>query len=531
MKFQHYWISPSLCSIESDITRIMLTLCRDLKQTSNESTPFTIHIAPTNTVIAKYNSKDFYITDNCLYDIEKKLLTLDNIEMFQSNQLISLCLLNFSVSSTGFSSNTIDQIVQKVHLLGGTYEHTLNKKVGILIASKSVSQKIYSATSENIPIVRIDWIDSCFRSLFLMPPDSFSLSPFFNIKFTTTDLPSKESRALAKIIQKLGGEFSEKFDQTTTFLIANTISTTKKFELALMYNIPIVTTEWIKLCIRREKIVDPTPFIMNSWCISDQFSQLFHDITFGISKDIKNKDILIDIILANKGSYSEKPNYYITKTRTNVKNVIQVTPRWLLMCCHEKRILDPSTSFTFSPFSFPLKIQGVFGQSFQLANIREEKRVEYAEILRSLNASVFYSFSKTVNMIIADNPSTRLLMTADNYSIPIVKVSWLSELCQTGILPNINNHLHIQKLSNNVNLHSICQRINESIRANQIKTSMMNHQDLDTELNYSQLSKCTQHSYHENPCRNDITYGSSQENYEINLNAGVDPLLAALSDL
>ncbi|OHT08403.1 hypothetical protein TRFO_23081 [Tritrichomonas foetus] len=529
MGFLHYWISPTFSSKTQTFTEIIRKLYRNATLKETPGDPQTLHIAPVDDVIKHYASGLMYISDVCLLEIGKKSIT--NKDFIKPNiQYASLCLVNLCITSAGFSGDAIKDIVEKVTLLGGTFSRSFNNDVTLVIAAKSASPKVYMAAKTDLPIVKYEWIESCFKHITRIPLDQFRISPFFGCKFTSSDLLSNQRTEIAKIVRKGGGLWSETFDDSVTFLMASSLSNTKKIQLALDDNVPIVQPEW--LLHYPSEIISPRNFTLNWWCFNDnETSKLFDKCSFGLSSEIPGqfRRTLVDIILAHNGAYLETPKYYITldtKRDENHKNSILVTPRWLLSCVCEKRLIDVSESITFSPFSFPREIDGVSGRSFMLLNFNDKRRLELSDLLRSLGATVFYKFTKSANMMVIEGADEHLKSVADEYSIPVVTPLWIMELAKTGKPPAVDK-FRPSANSSSVNFRSICNQITRSAskiegRSFPLETSTIDIDELET---FTQISSSDKRIHMDR----DVAYDATDGHIDVSTANTGDPFLDALN--
>lgn len=529
MEFKYFWISPAFSSRIKEFTNIILKLNKEATSTPNEGDINTLHISTVNEVISKFSSKMLYISDKCLLEIDRRGIKGLNF-LSTEFQCVSICFSNLCITSTGFPSEIIQEIAKKVILLGGKYQKSFQKDTKVVIAARSASQKVYSASFNHIPVVTIEWINACFKNLIQVPFDQYRVLPFFGCKFTTTDLTPKQNKRISEIIKKCGGELQDKFDRSTTFLIAQTLSNTAKITLALTENVPIIKPEWIFRC-ENSNIISPIDFTLNWWCMSDEHSNLFQNLSFGLSKEIPNRKTMIDIIIAHNGSYNENPNYFLTtnnKRDQYSKDSILITPRWIFMCVSEKRLIDPKDSPTFSPFPFSTQIEGITGCTFFLANLQEEHRLEYADLLRTFGATVFFKFSKRANIVIAESANEHLFSVSKEYSIPIVEISWLVELSKTGIFPDIDSH-RLKEKTMTINLRQLCQKIKKGLTQSEGKSALDTQKPQYQEIDLEQLESYTQQSSGDkNKRTNEIGYDASQENVEVQVNGDFDPFLAAI---
>lgn len=534
MDFKNFWISPALSSKTKEFTNIILKLNKEATPAKSEGDQNTLHIAPIDEVISNFSSNLLYISDQCLLEIDRK--GIDNLNFLKTNnQCVNLCLSNFCITSTGFSSDSIKEIAKKIILLGGKYQRSFQDDITLVIAARSASQKVYSASSFHIPIVKVEWIDTCFKNFVQVPFDQYQIMPFFGCTFTSTDLLPKQNNKISEIIKKCEGKLIDKFDRSTTFLVSQTLCNTPKIQLALKENVPIVKPEWIFRC-ENSHIISPIDFTLNWWCMCDEQSDLFKGISFGLSKEIPDRRTMIDIIIAHSGSYEERPNYFLTtsikRDQTN-KDSILITPRWILTCVSEKRLIDPNESPTFSPFPFSTKIEGIVGRSFFLSNLQEDRRHEYADLLRTFGATVFFKFSKRANIIIAETINDNTFSLAKEYSIPIVSISWIVELARTGIFPDIESH-KLKENKTSINFRQICQKIKRELTLSESKSSNSTLKTQKTqyqEINLDQLESYTQQSSNDKIkiTTNEVGY-DAQENVEIQVNSDFDPFLAAFNN-
>ena len=528
MRFKRFWISPNFSTSERDsLTEIILQMNPNAIETEARDQPDILHISTKDDVSSHLNSNFTFVSDSLLYEISDCLIPsmkyLDN-----GRQYVSLCLENQYITSTGFDPSTTKKIASMVYLLGGYFSSKFSNDVTLVIAATSLSNKAFLAKKNNIRMVKYDWIVQCYEKCQEIPCERYTIPTFYGCKFTSTDLMSKQNHELAKIIRENGGEWSDKFESNTTFLIANSISNSTKMQVALNQGFPVIKPDWVYQS--RIKTTSPLRYTLNWWFLSNEKSNLFQDLSFSISKNVPNTKMIIDAIIAHNGTYSDTPTFFIVNHNFDFKDEeppkasIIATVRWLFACISNKKIYDTSDSITFSPYSFK-EIPEVKGQTYALVKVNENRRIEFADLLRSLGVTVFFKFSKNATMIISEYPDSSLVNRADEYSIPVVTTKWLLQLIKTGVMPSVEKYRPNAELLS-TNIHSLCKQLKRECAHKaenrlECNTENSNYNIHDLEL-FSQSPSQQKKKKRETL----IGYEIPDLKFKIPLNSGVDPLLA-----
>jgi hypothetical protein len=277
-----------------------------------------------------------------------------------------------------------------------------------------------------------------------MPLDPHRLLPFQGCVFSSTDLTSKQRNKLLTLVKNGGGAWSDQFSDSVTFLVAHRISNSQKISLALSGNVPIVKPDWIKRF--HATIKAPHAFVLNWWCLEEAGHPIFKGKVFEIAKGTKNARLLADVIRAHGGKGSGEPDFVIADHTTEKHgHATFVSPQWIWTCVSERKLVDIDSSITFTPLDFAPPVIGVSNSAFVLTNMDDESRIQFADLLRDLGATVCFSFSKNAKLIIVETSDDRLAQLSDEYAIPIVSVNWIAALVKSGLAPDPEPFLVHQK--------------------------------------------------------------------------------------
>lgn len=487
MPFRFFWISPQVTKRQDELRRIVTKINPIATETTNSEQESTLHITVVEEVISKYGNKDIYVTDQCIFEAERR--SINNPDFFRDNhQYLSLCLLNISITSTGFSGTDICRISKLISLLGGTFHKNFSNDTTLVIAAWTASKKVYDAAELDLPIVSIDWINQCFKNLIRLPPNDYLLPCFQGCTFSSSNLIPNQRSELSKMIKNGGGKWNEALDDSTAYLIAQYLSSTKKIMIALKGNVPIIKPEWIRKSIIR--ISSPIQYALNWWAVSDDQLDIFKGMTFGLDKSIKDREVFIDAIVASGGSYSEKPNYYIVQNDLNSaqseSRPTYVSPRWVLSCISERKFVNINDSPTYVPYKFITPLPDVIGQSIVLYKFDENTRFELSDVLRDFGANVFFSFSKNANFVISQDPDSNLLKVSKEYEIPVIHAKWIYDIMKCGKAPPIDNYI-VKQNEVKMSFKMLCERIK---RTTSKPIESTDHSE--THLDYNQLESFTQ---------------------------------------
>jgi hypothetical protein len=408
---------------------------------------------------------------------------------------------------------------KQVSLLGGTFQRCYNEDTTLVIAASSASPKVYAASQADLPIVTRTWLQSCFERRVRIPLKDFLIKPFFGCKFCSSDLTPRQRSELSRLVRAGGGLWCDLFDESATFLVAHTLSNSTKVSLALSGNVPIVRPDWVRQS--SSKIRPPSDFTLNWWCFGSPPSMLFADCTFEIAKGVENDRVLVDAIIANGGQASPPSGFVVAPHGSQPAGFGRtlVSAQWVWSCVSEKRVLSVDSSLGFSPFPFAPPIEGVSGCAFVLLNFDDRKRIELANVLRSLRARVYFSFSTEAKLIVVEQVDPKVADLAHDYSIPVVRSGWITELVKTGKFPQAAEYAAV---ATGFDLRALCRTLMRSSSRPSDPCEMGS-------IDFRKLECFSQVAPECDTPKIKVMYGSPVQAVAIPFPAGEDPLLTALA--
>ena len=432
-----YWISPSLSDRKSNLVSILSRVAKQMQESKKQGKENIIHVGTVKEVKAAYGQKLTYISDKVVNDIYE--YNIDNIEFLQKgSQLISLCLFDLNVSSTGFSDKDNILIANNVVHLGGKYKRSFTDSTNLVVASSTLSETYYSAKQKGIKIVTIDWIKDSYKNIEKMPfNNSYNVPCFYNMVFTTTDISHNVKKDLKKMISENGGKIQGQMDDSTTFLISETLCMTPKIELALSTKTLIIKPEWIKDCIASTSKIDN--YVLNWWHIIGYTTNLLFDKNTFLLQGETSSDILIEAIQANGGSIvKNEPGTYVVLPLTGKRNQMNyVTPWWIWQCLSQRKMININSSISYSPIGIKLPINQMLGKIVYVhESLNKEERIEVVHLLREAGAKIYFNFSLVIDYIVSHDVDDVFAEKSKKYSMPIVKIEWVYQLIKTGKIPN-----------------------------------------------------------------------------------------------
>ncbi|PWW80043.1 BRCT domain-containing protein [Tuber magnatum] len=109
------------------------------------------------------------------------------------------------------------------------------------------------------------WLETCLHeSRFAEPSEHFTNTPFEEfplngfrgIDICLTRFTGVKLLHYQKLISLLGGSFHDELKKERTLLISNSPATGDKFQFALLYDIPVVSDNWLEACVLERRAVD-----------------------------------------------------------------------------------------------------------------------------------------------------------------------------------------------------------------------------------------------------------------------------------
>ena len=174
------------------------------------------------------------------------------------------------------------RVLQK-HLLSHDaeiWEHLdalrLDQEVFVLVPHQSLPLDIAGCLGDRANVIAVTefWIEKClFKRHFIEPGSSITHSPFPAVNLegfeklivSSTAFQDIELTHVAKIVKIMGGSYSEDFTPTSSVLIcAKILPDSTKRQLALQWNVPTVSADWLWDSVRWSRLLSFEPYLIQS---------------------------------------------------------------------------------------------------------------------------------------------------------------------------------------------------------------------------------------------------------------------------
>ena len=108
-------------------------------------------------VIDNYDTHKYIISENFIKDLYT--LKLRKFPLETCKQRISLCLYQHNIVLSQMNSNEFQFYYKNIQLLGGEILTNITTDVTFVISNSSLSEKVFEARNNHIPIVSSTWLD------------------------------------------------------------------------------------------------------------------------------------------------------------------------------------------------------------------------------------------------------------------------------------------------------------------------------------------------------------------------------------
>ncbi|OHT13090.1 hypothetical protein TRFO_03530 [Tritrichomonas foetus] len=587
MRFPTFYLSPSITTNLDDVRHLISRLSFKMTEVFSP-TPDSLIIASIDEVIDSFESQKYEISDLCL----REMINMQIPEFPIRNdvrQRISLCLSPLWASCVGYPTDDIIEINRKILLLGGTFTRGFSENVTIVISKTNVSPKAIEARRNGLPIVGKEWLDACFSAVSRVPLFDFILPPFRGVTFTSSDLPPKLHHELKNRVVKEGGTWTDVFNDDVTYLVAESLTNTKKIGIALAQSVLIVKPDYI---------FDPSRFeAINWWALTDTKSLLFRGMVFSVQKKCAHVDAITDTIIAHSGTLGNTSTHVIVKhgfkleaqpTTTiiskqfnntpnqqdlhqgnwdvhhnvngNVKNehdggkseqindrkgkrnsrsmnhnfnpnnIVFVTPEWFWACVESKTLLNTNLSPLYSPLPFSAPIEGITNVTFFLSNLGDEQRKTTACLIREAGGIPIFRLTENVKFIIAEEYNNDLFKLEMKRKASVVSPNFVLMALKTGTIPQVNQFQVEGRVKKDM-MKKICKFICSKSNL-QVQPQIQEAPEVPVDLERTDLETFTQElTSTPNEVAIEVKYDSqpcTQNQNLIQTNNEEDPFLTAL---
>lgn len=170
--------------------------------------------------------------------------------------IFSQCMRGLEVTSSHLSPIKQRQIKNKIEMMSGKYCNNLHTTTSFLVTDSMLSQKTRSAIENNIPIMNIEWIESCWlkyqyeyrRAGEMDIVSKYQVLIFHKLNIVVSGQSMKEREEIKNLVETNGGHYNPslimKPIQKNTILLLNSPNG-EKYKHAKTMNIPCLQTKWI----------------------------------------------------------------------------------------------------------------------------------------------------------------------------------------------------------------------------------------------------------------------------------------------
>lgn len=327
-------------------------------------------------------------------------------------------------------------------------------------------------------VVTSQWVWDSITHKLLQPFRPYSPDPRHILSkdyITACGLCSSDVEAIHAAVYSLGGQFTEIPHALTTHLIAEDINNEICQKIReIKPSIKIVLPHWIDDCLKYERRIDETPYLLSNPTILDNSgpgakadSEKSKHKKQGSGKDLqgaiphelfKNRRFFLDadlqlssrqkvsvqrvifqaggLILEDlKTNASETPalNVYIGEWRSGSRYVessrkgwVVANLRWLYAVVTSKEWKSPYHDLLHYP-KVPNGMPDLQGQKISLTNFSGEQRTYVKELIEALGATCESTFRENAKLLIAGQSEGRKFHAAKHWGINVVNLLWLEE--------------------------------------------------------------------------------------------------------
>lgn len=422
MSFRSFTFSTGVSSDKDRARSILNKLYPGIREVKTPLGTETLTIATQNEIMSVYGSPRYYATISVLEDVDS--MKLDRIPFPSIHQIASLCFNRVYALIVGFTQQESLELAKYIVLLGGKFTPHFNSDITVAISPTFLSSRINQVTEINIPVVTSQWVKKSFESLTCFEPNSCLLPPFSGLQFTSTDLTPSEHKRIRNLVEQNGGFWSDLYNEKTSIVISHSLCTSRKTELALKENVPIIKPSWIYDC--SSKFVPHQKYLINWWCESTNKSDLFAGMSFSIHCDVNNLDVLTEIIKMNGGEMKEDASHYIVPYDFKGTGNF-VTPRYIYDCVTEKELLDTKSNVLYTPLGYNLPLDDCKNKIFSLLDLPETTRQFVAEGVRIIGGKVIYKESRNSDFFV----------TTKSFNDKCVSSYFVIDILEKGKIPNM----------------------------------------------------------------------------------------------
>lgn len=267
---------------------------------------------------------------------------------FGTSSSSSSVLEGVCLTSTGLSSRVRKEMETLALELGATWSDELigGETTHLIVGGKTKSAKFEAATRLGLRLVQESWIRDCHGDG--VRHKEIGLPVLWGCVVACTGFSGDQRDAIERVVtEDLGGEFSTTLDQQTTTHLVCDYPKGEKYEHAVRWGIPVVTSDWLQSPTEPLQAFSPSVPVENDDRIAedmidtrlDEVRQIvadapevldvfepcrffIHDPPRNVQDDASNPSWTLCLALVNRGRGFVYPKYF-----KNVVSHVVVPPR------------------------------------------------------------------------------------------------------------------------------------------------------------------------------------------------------------
>lgn len=166
--------------------------------------------------------------------------------------------MKYNIYISQFKKEQREEMVNAITSLGGIHNKHLQSTTNILICKNIHSKSYKSASILECEILLKNWLIDSMKNKKFISFDNYRLGIFEGLKVKLHGIKDKEDeRELQEIFERYGGEITKNTKGEFFDIIFTSEEVFSKERLFLNeYKVPILSVEWLKLCLLEEKFLN-----------------------------------------------------------------------------------------------------------------------------------------------------------------------------------------------------------------------------------------------------------------------------------
>ncbi|KAL0069152.1 protein kinase activating protein dpb11 [Marasmius tenuissimus] len=117
------------------------------------------------------------------------------------------------------------------------------------------------------------------------------------------------------------------------------------------------------------------------------------------------------------------------------------TECWLEQCLFEERICEPDQHVTFTPLDIPCPVDGAKSVFVNFSGLEESEKHFTTRLVKTLGLNFLSTFTRRATHLLCPSAEGLKYEKAKEWGIPVVGMSWMESLKETGRVPDVDEHL------------------------------------------------------------------------------------------